>query len=198
MYLAVDRKSKELIATFNRDKADEFSVKILNESSSHHELEFTLTSTMTKRKLNEGAASQTQAASKACALLPLEYCMETKLNPFTGKSLRTEPPRMRVNPQYRNTRMILKKRTNHQISCDTKEWIKGRDAYYIRCLHRFQCGYLCVKRRNQQNNEKMNGEVATPQDDQQNVCYKVCIKPSITSHSDDSEIFMLFRLQPAE
>ena len=235
MYLAVDRKSKQLIATFNRDKADEFSVKILNESSSHHELEFTLTSTMTKRsptKPKEGVASQTQAASKERALLPLEYCMETRVNPLTGKSLRTQPPRMRVNPRYKHTRVILKKRTNHRISCDTKEWIKGRDAYYIRCLHRFHSGYLCVKKRVGPANQRANGEqpllqaddgqvTPTPQDNQQvtaapqegqqvtptpqdgqqatpNNRYKVCIKSSIESHSDDSEVFMLFRLQPAE
>ena len=218
MYLAVDRKSKELIATFNRDEAVEFSVKILNESSSHHELEFTLTSTMTKRsptKPNEGAASQTQAASKEHALLPLEYCMETRVNPLTGKNSRTLPPRMRVNPRYKHTRVILKKRTNHRISGDTKEWIKGRDAYYIRCVHRFHSGYLCVKKRVGPANQRANGEQSllrpddgqitpTPQDDQQvtsppqNARYKVCIKPSIESHCDDSEVFMLFRLQPAE
>ena len=165
MYLAVDQKSKQLIATFNRDEAVEFSVKILNESSSHHELEFALTSTMTKRSTTK--PYKDVASSKGCTLLPLEYYMETRINPLTGKGSR--PPRMWINPHYKNTRMILKKRTNHQISCDVKEWIKGRDAYYIRCIHHCNSGYLCVKKRkrNRQGNREAHEEQGIQQEYQQ-------------------------------
>lgn len=239
---------KNLIVTFREEEAVEFSVKILNESSSHHDLEFTLSSTLIKTSnqntlagtLNQGPISlpsegtesptttehnskeETRSDTiKKHALLPLDYCMESKINPITGKSNDSEPPRMRINPNYKRTRMILKKRTDHRVSCNTKEWIKGRDAYYIRCLNHLHSGFLCVKKR--ENPEKAaardkplqqttcwqrtrrqstqpvpdGNKEDTP--DPQRFDYKVCIKPSIESHSDEKnkEVLMLFRLQPA-
>ena len=61
---------------------------------------------------------------------------------------RTNKPKMRLNSDYERTRLLLKKRTDYRISCDTKEWIKGREAFYIQCIRQMHSGFLCVKMRN--------------------------------------------------
>ena len=173
MYITTDSKTKQLTVTYNKEEADAFTVKILNESSSHHELEFALTSTLTKckqRQINSSTETHSPSHSDIFevstsgddagehpgsqqVVLPLEYFLETVVNPLPGKG--SEPPRMRMSADYRQTRLLLKKRSDHRISCDTKEWIKGREAYYIQCIRKMYSGYLCVKERNSYHRQQL-------------------------------------------
>ena len=215
MYITVDDEKKHLAVTSSKDDAIAIMVKVLGDSSSHHKFEFSLTSTLEKykdlksaaRKGKQGAEVEAQAnvdqqQSQATALAnntvtiqatpssaseyklaPLEYYLETVVSPVLGKG--NNPPRMRMNSNTKNIRMLLKKRIDHKIACDTKQWRKGREAYYIQCIHPYRNGYLCVKR------VKQRSRTGTD-----TVTYKVCVKPSVDFHSDDSEVFMLFRLLP--
>ena len=151
-------------------------MKILNESSSHHELEFALTSTLTKCKqqqknsstethppshsdIREVSTSDEDAGEHPGSqhiVVPLEYFLETVVNPLPGKG--SEPPRMLMSADYRQTRLLLKKRSDHRISCDTKEWIKGREAYYIQCIRKMYSGYLCVKERNSYHRQQLTAQ----------------------------------------
>ena len=95
-------------------------------------------------------------------IVPLDYILDIPVNPLTGNEFQTNKPRMRLNSDYQRTRLLLKKRTDNRISCDTKEWIKGREAYYIQCIRRMHSGFLCVKMRKSYN--KTTTEHATDQD----------------------------------
>ena len=215
MYITVDEEKKHLAVTSSKDDAIAIMVKVLGDCSSHHRFEFSLTSTLEKHKDLKSAsrkgkeeaevkakASDDQQQSQATALAnstvttqetpssaseykltPLEYYLETVVSPVLGKG--NDPPRMRMNSNTKNIRMLLKKRIDHKIACDTKQWRKGREAYYIQCIHPYRNGYLCVKR------VKQRSHAGTD-----TVTYKVCVKPSVDFHSDDSEVFMLFRLLP--
>lgn len=192
VYLKVE-ENKLLGATTDILEAEEFMVKVLNESPSQHEFEFSLTSVLTTLKQNpktqqEGITApehdptnpkhvsiRVEENDDKKKILPLEWYLETNVSVLTGTEC--EPLKMRMNSNFKQTRMLLKKRNDHQVACDTKQWRKGREAYYISCIHLFRNGYLCV--------EKTHTN------------YKVCIKPTVRYHCDESKVFMLFRLRPA-
>lgn len=193
VYLKVEQ-NKQLGATTDIQEAEEFMVKVLNESPSRHEFEFSITSVLTTLK-NPKAQQQemttpehdptSSVLSKRASveevddkkkILPLEWYLETSVSIWTGTEC--EPLKMSMNSNFKQTRMLLKKRNDHQIACDTKQWRKGREAYYLSCLHTFRNGYLCVEKNNTEQN------------------YKVCVKPTVHYHSDENEVFMLFRLMP--
>ena len=165
-----------LAITTRKDEAEEFNIKVVDDSPSHHQFEFAITSMLTKYK----CSTQQDSEAPRDKLLAWEYYLETSVNPFTGRG--KETPRMRINTNTDKTRMLLKKRIDPRISSDTRQWRKGRQAYYISCVHRLHSGYLCVKKSRGQCGEERNA-------------YKVCIKPSIDSSSyDEHKVFMLFKL----
>lgn len=222
MYITVDKNDKSLVVTFNEEDAEVFSLKALGDDTAQDKFEFSLTSPLhkyrdqqvskikalaaqqptddngrtaqlagTSQQLDASQASssltptkENTAEDKGKTQLPLEYYLETVVSPLLGKDSTT--PRMRLNSSSKNIRMLLKKRVNHRIACDTKQWRKGREAYFIQCIHPFRSGFLCVKKKSQCHSKTTN-----PDD------YKVCVKPSVSSRCDDSEIFMLFRLKTA-
>ena len=116
-------------------------------------------------------------STKKNVILPLEYYLETVVNMKGNGSI---TPRMRMTSKTKNVRLLLKKRIDHKIACDTRQWRKGRDAYYIQCIHPFHNGYLCAKKRHNQDT----------------YMYQVCVKSSVDSHSDEGKVFMIFRLKP--
>ena len=59
----------------------------------------------------------------------LEYMLEVDVNPITGRG--SGSPKMKISTKHRRTRLLLKKRSNRKISCDTKDWIKGQEAYFM-------------------------------------------------------------------
>lgn len=198
MYITAD-KDKNLVVTFNEEDAEVFSLKVLGDDTSHHKFEFSLASPLKRyreKKEEEQKGNETTQApedgngrakpaqSAETTQLLLEYYLETVVNPLRGKE--STRPRMKMNSNSKNIRMLLKKRVNHRIACDTKQWRKGREAYFIQCIHPLRSGYFCVKK-------KCRGDSKTTNPDD----YKVCIKSSVNSHCDDSEIFMLFRLKSA-
>ena len=202
MYLTVSTDTKELTVTTNKDEAEAFSVKYVSEAKHHHELEFSLTSTLSRSKKDAGR--------KSSAVVPLDYILDVSVNPVTGSGLRMNKPRMSLNSSYSRTRLLLKKRTDYRISCDTKEWIKGKEAYYLQCIRQMKSGFLCIKKRNsyipptaQSDNEQedptLHEEQAPEQASQPDTLpskYKVCVERSPDSHDDKNEVFMLFQLQP--
>ena len=143
--------------------ADAFTVKTVSETKHNHELEFSLTSSLSKPKKIVGNRGDD-------AIVPLDYILDIPVNPLTGNGFQTNKPRMRLNSDYQRTRLLLKKRTDNRISCDTKEWIKGREAYYIQCIRRMHSGFLCVKMRKSYNKTKT--QKATDQD--VNACDREC------------------------
>ena len=117
---------------------------------------------------------------------PLDYYLDARFNPVTGKS--STPPKMLVNPDYKCSRMLLKKRVGRNLPTDTTQWLQGKDAYYISCVHSPRSGYLCVKKKTTRRREHNSTDRGT-------TSYEVCVVPSLKLH-DDSKVFMLFRLQP--
>ena len=203
-YLTVDHEnSRRLTTTTKLEDAEMFMIKMFPAYGSHHQFEFSLTSTFPKfrERLRKGGLRENypreflqesdhewreanfltstsfrgSSGSEYLKILPLEYYLETNVNPL-GKGRLT--PSMRINSKSKHTRLLLKDRTNHKIASDTKHWLKGREAYYIQCIHRLHSGYLCAKKIT--HSER----------------YKVCIKPSVDSHSDNGQVFMIFRLKP--
>ena len=158
LYLRAHPESKILIVTHDKNMADAFTVMTVSETKHHHELEFSLTSSLSKSRkkalYREGVNLPTiedPSQSGDDAIAPLDYILEIPVNPLTGNGFQTNKPRMRLNSDYQRTRLLLKKRTDNRISCDTKEWIKGREAYYIQCIRRMHSGFLCVKMRKSYN-----------------------------------------------
>ena len=125
--------------TFNESRADSFSVKTVNETLHHHELEFSLTSSLSnckERRESIGIRSMTLTEHddgtdqpQHDKVVPLEYMLEVVVNPITGRG--GSAPKMKLSTNYRRTRLLLKKRSDRRISCNTKDWIKGTEAYYI-------------------------------------------------------------------
>ena len=114
---------------------------------------------------------------------PLDYYLDARFNLVTGKS--SSPPKMLVNPDYKCSRMLLKKRVGRNLPTDTTQWLQGKDAYYISCVRSPRSGYLCVKEKTTRRREHNSTDRS----------YDVCVVPSLKLH-DDSKVFMLFRLQP--
>ena len=173
LYLRAHPESKILIVTHDKNMADAFTVKTVSETKHHHELEFSLTSSLSKSKNKVGNPAlykegvnlptiEDPSQSGDDAIAPLDYILDIPVNPLTGNGFQTNKPRMRLNSDYQRTRLLLKKRTDNRISCDTKEWIKGREAYYIQCIRKMHSGFLCVKMRKSYN--KTTTEQATDQD----------------------------------
>ena len=136
MYLTVNDKTKEVAVTFDKKDAKPFSVKTGNETLHRHELEFSLTSTLGKIKPRRPSGllpPPPPPPTTDSDSVPLEHMLEVSVNPITGKG--GGAPVMRLTSNYKRTRLLLKKRSNHKISCDTKDWIKGTEAYYIKCIH---------------------------------------------------------------
>lgn len=192
VFLKVDPDTKKLEATQNIEEAEEFTVKVF--SDCHSGFEFSIASTLTVCKgksIQSSDPNEHIQKDGNVSVLPMEYYLETSVNFLTGRG--DETPKMRINTDYRQMRMVLKKRINHRISCDTKHWRKGREAYYIECIHLIFNGYFCVK--------KLKTDSATASkstgSDEEPTKYEVCVEPSVDSHSDKDEVFMLFRLLPA-
>ena len=116
---------------------------------------------------------------------PLDYYLDARFNPVTGKS--SSPPKMLANPDYKCSRMLLKKRVGRSVPTDTTQWLQGKDAYYISCVRSPRSGYLCVKMKTTCRRQRNSTDRGT-------TSYDVCVVPSLKLH-DDSKVFMLFRLQ---
>ena len=149
-YITVDHNNdRQLIGTEELKKAEGFMVKVFDDSTSKNHLEFSITSSFPrKRKHDEQKKQEEQSESEASGASaatgkpqPLEYYLETTFNPVRRRST----VHMKKNSRLKNLRLLLKERIEPKISCDTKQWRKGREAYYIRCTHRPRSGYLCVK-----------------------------------------------------
>ena len=154
--------------TFDKKDAKPFSVRTVNETLHRHELEFSLTSPLTKIKPAVPSRPIQMPLKKPTTtthddIVPLEYMFEVVVNPITGRGGKS--PIMRLSSNYKRTRLLLKKRSNHQISCDTKDWIKGTEAYYIQCIHPLAKGFLCVKERSGfvRQRDQERGERQAPQ-----------------------------------
>ena len=122
-----------------KKNAKPFSVKTVNETLHRHELEFSLTSTLSNikppvpRRPSGLLPPPPPPPTTDSDSVPLEHMLEVSVNPITGKG--GGAPVMRLTSNYKRTRLLLKKRSNHKISCDTKDWIKGTEPYYIKCIH---------------------------------------------------------------
>ena len=154
--------------TYDKKDAKPFSVRTVNETLHRHELEFSLTSPLTKIKPAVPSRPIQMPLRKPTTtthddIVPLEYMFEVVVNPITGRGGKS--PIMRLSSNYKRTRLLLKKRSNHQISCDTKDWIKGTEAYYIQCIHPLAKGFLCVKERSGfvRQRDQERGERQAPQ-----------------------------------
>ena len=119
----------------------------------------------------DNASMMGEGESGGCKSRTLEYYLETRVNTW-GKG---DVVRMRMNSRLKNVRLLLKQRINPKISCNTKQWRRGRESYYIQCIHNPRNGYLCVKTRGDE--------------------YQVCVRPSVDRHSDENGVFMLFQLK---
>ena len=168
-----------LAVTTDKNEAELFNVKVLNDSPSYHRFEFSITSELTKLK-QQVEPSETLQQKESMEWV---YYLETNVNPLTGRG---REPRMRINTNSQYTRLLLKKRINPSISSNTKQWRKGSEAYYISCIHWLRTGYLCVK-------ESHCCRKGAKQDGDH---YEVCIEPSINPRCDEHKVFMLFKLQP--
>ena len=131
--------------------------------------------------------------------------MEVAVNPLTGCG--SQPPRMRLSTNYRRTRLLLKKSSDQRISCDTKDWIKGSQAYYIQCILPLAKGFVCVKEMNRyrfpkkQKKEKHSSFIQEEERKKETTAsnqFKVCVKGSGSATGDESCYFMLFRLHPSK
>ena len=197
-FLTVDHeRSRILTGTDKAEEAEGFMVKVFDDCTPRNHLEFSLTSSfpMYRRKQQQmklesaPELDQSQASAEGTETplrtgggnihskaLPLEYYLETHVSTRgRGSTLR-----MRMNSKLKNVRLLLKQRINHRISCNTKQWRREREAYYIQCIHRPRNGYLCIKETVDTTGEKQ---------------YRVCIKPSVDRHSDEGKVFMLFQLK---
>ena len=149
-------------------------------------------------------SSAAEKASSSCTYEPsqppLDYFLETIISPFTAKSV--SPPRMRLNPDVRHTRLLLKKRVDQSIPCNTAKWIKEQDAFYISCIHSFRNGYLCVKKTTHRQTAKdgavKKSESSDAKGSESITSYDVSVVPSVEDHDDEKGVFMLFRLQPVD
>ena len=204
MYLAVDPLTKEIVLTFNKSRADLFSVMTVNETLHHHELEFSLTSSLSnckERRESIGIGSMTLTEHddgtdqpQHDKVVPLEYMLEVVVNPITGRG--GSAPKMKLSTNYRRTRLLLQKRSDRRISCNTKDWIKGTEAYYIQCLHPLMKGFLCVKERNTYRRQNQGSRsLALVEEVDLKDRYKVCVKGSA---ADESRFLTLFRLHPEQ
>ena len=136
MFLTVNDKTKEVAVTFDKKDAKHFSVKTVNETLHRHELEFSLTSTLGKikppvpRRPSGLLPPPPPPPTTDRDLVPLETCLRFH---STLSLVRVEVRQLCVELQTDED--LLKKRSNHKISCDTKDWIKVNKAYYIKCIH---------------------------------------------------------------
>lgn len=189
-YICVDHKnSGALKGTEDINEAELFMMKVLDDSDSHNRLEFSITSSFPQyRKRSKKNNSQLPAQSSdgdvatagsmsedggdyGMTSRPMEYYLETRVNTW-GKG---DIVRMRMNSRLKNVRLLLKQRINPSISCNTKQWRRQRESYYIQCVHWPRNGYLCVKKRQEE--------------------YQVCVRPSVDRHSEEDDVFMLFQLK---
>ena len=187
-YIAVDhtQSSRPLKGTEDVNEAEGFMVEVLDDSNPGTHLEFSLTSSfpMYRKKLEEEetnsddkTSTESSAGGVRSKTHPLDYYLETHVNSFGRGSVL----RMQMNSKLKNIRLQLKQRKNPRITCDTKQWRKGREAYYIQCVHWPCNGYLCVKEIGGTDRQKE---------------YRVCIRPSVESDKGDGRrVFMLFQLK---
>ena len=183
-YITVDPENDsqlQLKGTEEVTEAEGFMVKVFDNSPS----EFSITSSFPryrkkkeeeKKKKQEEEEEKKQRASAATKRpQPLQYYLETTFNPVRRRST----VHMKKNSRLKNLRLLLKERIDPKISCDTKQWRKGREAYYIKCIHRPRSGYLCVKEFEEGDKKR----------------YKVCLKPTVDYHCDSAnKVYMLFQL----
>ena len=179
-YITVDHANERMLTgTENLKDAEGYTVKVFDDSTSRNRLEFSITSSFPRyRKKKQDEQNEHFNDPGACAFgtpQPLEYYLETTFNSFRKRST----VHMRKNSRLKNVRLLLKERIEPKISCDTKQWRKGREAYYIRCIHRPRSGYLCVKE---------YGEGSTKR-------YHVCVKQTVNYCCSDAKVYMLFQLK---
>ena len=167
-----------LTGTVNFKDAEGFTVKVFDDSASTNRFEFSITSSFPryrKKKQDEQNECQDSGAHAFGTLQPLEYYLETTFNSIRKRST----VHMRKSSRLQNVRLLLKERIEPKMSCHTKQWRKGREAYYIRCTHSPRNGYLCVK-------EYSEGGTKS---------YKVCVKPTVNYRCSDAKVYMLFQLK---
>ena len=190
LYLAVDER-KKIVVTHKKAQAEAFVVRVVNEAVRHHELEFSLTSTLSKHK--RAARGENEQSD----MPPLKYTLE--VSPLIHRGSST--PRMKLSTDHRRTRLLLKKRSDQRISCDPKDWIKERDACLIQCVHPVANRYLCVKerksyRRMQSQHPDRYNRIHGGQEQNADDQFKVCVRRSASVKRDESRYYTLFRLQP--
>lgn len=173
MYLAVNTSNNEITITHSKTGAFTFFLRTVNDAHRHHDFEFSLASTLNEEPVN--------------GMVPLEYTMQMRVNPVTGRG--NCPPQMRCRADYRRTRLLLKNRNDPRIPVSTKEWIKGTDAFYIQCINPIVNGFLCVKEKRR---SQHNGRAITEKE------FKVFITGSNSTKKDENQYYMLFRLQPID
>ena len=187
LYLAVDER-KNIIVTSEKAKAEAFVVEMVNEAVRHHELEFSLTSTLSKHKGQAARGENEQSDME-----PLEYTLEVA--PLIGHGSNT--PRMKLSTDYRRTRLLLKKRSDHRISCDPKDWIEKGEACLIQCVHPVANRYLCVKeRKSYRRMQSQRPQIGRNQEQEASNRFKMCVRRSALAKGDESCYCTLFRLQP--
>ena len=153
-FLKVDDK-QNIVLTSDKKRATAFAISTVKESVRCHELEFCLTSSLSDQPLK-----------------PPEYVMDVGVSSFTVR--RSFDPIMRLNPNYQQTRLLLKKGSDYRIPCSTNEWIKGTEACYIQCVHPQVTQFLCANEHSR----------------------KVQITGSASAVMAKNQISMLFQVQP--
>lgn len=188
-YITVDptNPTRPLTGTDDVSKAEGFMVEVLDDSKSGNHLEFSLTSSfpMYRRKLDvkkecTQSITSTKSYTRGNSVSvvndrhPLDFYLEAHVNTFGRGSI----VRMQMHSKLKNMRLMLKQRTNPRVSCDTKQWRKGREAYYIQCISWPRNGYLFV--------EEIEGTDG-------NIEYQVGVRPSVSYNQKN--LFMLFQLK---
>ncbi|CAI8024231.1 hypothetical protein GBAR_LOCUS14093, partial [Geodia barretti] len=130
-YITVDHANERMLTgTVNFKDAEGFTVKVFDDSASTNRFEFSITSSFPryrKKKQDEQNECQDSGAHAFGTLQPLEYYLETTFNSIRKRST----VHMRKSSRLENVRLLLKERIEPKMSCHTKQWRKGREAYYI-------------------------------------------------------------------
>ena len=197
MYLMVDGEDKKLTITYQKTEAEAFSIMTVNDRLNHHELEFSLTSNLYQFKKKRQSKDK-ESTTLEDKVVGLQYMLEVDVNRITGRG--QSAPKMKLCSSHRRTRLLLKKRSDRRISSDTKDWIKGTEAYYIECMNAIGTGFLCVNDRTsfRRGELRKNGTIpALGDEDSIKGRLKVCVVGS-SSAKMENRYFMLFTLQPQQ
>ena len=134
-------QDEEITITLNKEEAVVFSLKVLNEYAARHNFEFSLASTLATYKQESDKLKTCPLNSAEPEIPAMDMYLETNFSTITGKG--NNPPIMRTNANFKKTRLLLKKRIDHRIAIDPKQWKKGREPCYIACIGQWL--FVCDK-----------------------------------------------------